>query len=171
MNERMSAFLDGELPEDECGQALGRLRSDDKLRRDWDTYHLIGDILRGDSRRSYLEAVQAQLASEPALIAASRPAARRGTRFSAFFLPAAAGAAAVVLVGWLALPMLSSGPEVARSVVPPAVPAVDVAAPAQIPKDVEEYLLAHQRFSPSGVIQGLARDIRQVSADNAGAPR
>jgi sigma-E factor negative regulatory protein RseA len=174
MNERISAFVDGELSEEDCGPALGYLRHDEKLRRDWDTYHLIGDVLRGDCHRSYSSAVLVELAFEPAMIAAPRPKEKFGKNASAFLLRAAAGVAAVGLVVWLALPMLSSGPlssspEIARSAPPPVV--ADAAAPAQMPEAMEEYLQAHQRFSPSGVIQGLARDVRPVSAQAGEASR
>jgi sigma-E factor negative regulatory protein RseA len=163
MNERISAFVDGELPEEDCGHAIGNLRHDEKLRLTWDTYHLIGDVLRGDCHRSYSRAVVVELASEPAMIVAPRPEAKVGRRPFAFLLPAAAGVAAIGLVAWLALPMLSPGPEIARSA-PAPVLAADT-SPAQFPKSMEAYLQAHQRFSPAGAIQGLAPDVRPVSAE------
>lgn len=171
MNEQISAFIDGELAGEDCGPAIGRLRNDAKLRKDWDTYHLIGDILRGDCRRSYSVAVIAELASEPLMIAAPRGAAPFGRKTSAVLWRAAAGVAAVALVAWLALPMLAPAPapEIARNA--PAPVLAEAPPPAQMPRGMEEYLQAHQRFSPSGVIQGLARDIRPVSAEAAGASR
>src|SRR3972149_2755804 len=47
MNERISALMDGEVDEPELARDLAQLRSNGDLRRSWDTYHLIGDTLRG----------------------------------------------------------------------------------------------------------------------------
>ena len=82
----------------------------------------------------------------------------------------AAGLAAVVLVAWMALPQTkqellppvaiapASTSEKSTSAKPPAMP---VAA------EVDDYLLAHQRFSPSGAMQGVATYVRTV-ADEGG---
>ena len=48
MKEKLSALIDDELHEEEVASQLGRLKSDAQLRQAWDTYHLIGDTLRGE---------------------------------------------------------------------------------------------------------------------------
>jgi len=49
MKEKLSALIDGELQGDSLHAHLGRLRADPELRSAWDTYHLIGDALRGQT--------------------------------------------------------------------------------------------------------------------------
>jgi sigma-E factor negative regulatory protein RseA len=92
-------------------------------------------------------------------------------------MSAAASLSAVALVAWVA--MNQGGPEpapfgqqaentTAPRVVPPAAVPVAVALPNE-PSDgrMNEYLLAHERFSPSTALQGLAPYIRTVSVTRA----
>jgi len=44
--ERISALLDGQLQGAEFDQALAELAFSNEARSDWDTYHLVGDIMR-----------------------------------------------------------------------------------------------------------------------------
>ena len=68
---RISAFMDGELGDDEVDGQVRRLKSDEHA-ADWATYHLIGDVLRGE--RTQLSAgftgrFSAALAQEPTVLA------------------------------------------------------------------------------------------------------
>jgi hypothetical protein len=48
MKESLSALIDDQLvPEAELGVLVAHVAGDAALRRAWDTYHLIGDALRG----------------------------------------------------------------------------------------------------------------------------
>ncbi len=159
MKERISALVDGELEQAELVRDLKQLASDRELQDAWAAYHLIGDALRGRSVSWYADKVRARLAEEPAL---DRPSGSilpslRHTGFLAMSL--GAGIAAVMLVAWMAIPQAGEEPL-------PTVPAEKVAKMRQapLPKEFGDYLLAHQRFSPAGAMQGVAAYVR-TSAD------
>lgn len=48
LREQLSAFVDGELPAEECELLLRRIASSRELTETWHAYHLIGDALRGE---------------------------------------------------------------------------------------------------------------------------
>ncbi len=165
MKERISALMDGEWNQAELGRDLKLLSSEGEWQQLWATYHLIGDALRGRSVSWYADKVSARLAEEP-----PREPEESVTfslqRAGLLVMSVAAGIAAVVLVGWMALPQnkqqlpqaalpqIASAPAVktVKSSVPPAAPAAD--------ETVDDYLLAHQRFSPAGAMQGVATYVR-----------
>jgi len=173
--DRISALMDGELDAHHSDQQYARLKHDADARACWDTYHLIGDALRGDcvgSKNLSGRLIGARLEQEPTVLAPRRAPVKRVT---AYAWSAAASLSAVALVGWIALNNpLAPPPEMeARNasvpVVEPSVPVVPASAPAtlaSVPSDgkMNEYLMAHQGFSPSTAIQGLAPYIRSVSA-------
>lgn len=167
MNERISALMDGEVDEPELAQDLVHLRSNGDLRRTWDTYHLIGDTLRGHAAPALAAKVSQRLAGEPTVLAPQRRAPSRKIAQLAF--SAAAGAAGVVLVAWLALPGLRPEPQqVAASSPRGAPPAASVTAVTPVAVGVENYLLAHQSFSPAGAMQGVAPYVRTVADERGG---
>lgn len=184
MKQRISALMDGELERGEETAALKALAADGEARETWRTYHLISDALR-DTRLltgDFAERVAARLAEEPTVIAPGRlapqPAEARRFAFSA-----AAGVAAVALVGWLAFapqqpgapaPPLAQSPQPAptpqpiAAAKPAAAPQALAAAPkeaAQVapPSAADDYLLAHQAYSPRNSLQGVAPYVRTVS--------
>src|SRR5881396_1751777 len=69
MKEKLSALIDGELQSDSLHAHLGRLRADPDLRGAWDTYHLIGDALRGQISPGIADRVVARLREEPTVLA------------------------------------------------------------------------------------------------------
>jgi sigma-E factor negative regulatory protein RseA len=46
ISERVSALVDGQLSGEEFVQTLAELESDPQARAQWDTYHLVGDVMR-----------------------------------------------------------------------------------------------------------------------------
>ena len=76
-------------------------------------------------------------------------------------LSAAVAAVAVGMVGWMAWPMLQDGP-LQRLVGAPGRTVVQASAGVPAASGVEDYLLAHQRFSPSFAMQGAAPYVRLV---------
>src|SRR3990172_11284822 len=94
MNERISALMDGELDESELTQDLKRLRSNPDLRRTWDTYHLIGDTLRGHAAPAMAARVSERLVDEPTVVAPQRRAPRGRMAQIAFSAAAGAGGGA-----------------------------------------------------------------------------
>jgi sigma-E factor negative regulatory protein RseA len=174
--DKISALMDSELDEDDVARLFSRLKPQDELRESWDTFHLIGDALRGDCRLSphFSLRVAERLAAEPTVLAPRRRNAAK--RVNTYVLSAAASLSAVALVVWVAFSINPSAPpqEIAKAQIPAAAP---VAAIAQVPAtaqvagianvssegDMHEYLLAHQGFSPSTAIQGVLPYIRSVS--------
>jgi sigma-E factor negative regulatory protein RseA len=167
MNERISMLMDGEADESQLARNLVLLRSDTGVRRTWDTYHLIGDALRGHLAPALAARVSERLAAEPTVLA-PRPRAP-GARIARRALSAAAVVAAVALVAWVALPGLQPEPPQVAAPAPgvaPQAPPVAAVAPAAV--GVENYLFAHQSFSPAGAMQGVAPYVRTV-ADERGS--
>src|SRR3972149_2926420 len=76
MSERISMLMDGEADESDLARNLVLLRSDAQLRRSWDTYHLIGDALRGHVEPALAARVSERLAAEPTVLAPRRLATR-----------------------------------------------------------------------------------------------
>lgn len=164
--ERISAFMDGEVEENEALAQVARLKQDASLRQTWETYHVVGDALRGETGHSpgFMRRFSAALEQEPTVLAPRRPAVRITARRVALSLAASFGG--VALVAWLALsnnPLMPNGEKLATQ---PPQPATTLAAsPAN--GAVNDYLMAHQQFSPSTAMQGLAPYIRTVSGREA----
>jgi sigma-E factor negative regulatory protein RseA len=163
MKERLSALVDEELGGAESERCLEQLGDDGDLRDTWRVYHLIGDALRGQAGQGLPPSFAERLAAEPTVLAPRR-AARAGQRSTWYALSAAASVAAVALVGWMALPLFEPRAPIASSQPAPALAAVAL-PPAVVPaaQGVNDYLLAHQRFSPSSVMGGMAPYVRAVS--------
>jgi sigma-E factor negative regulatory protein RseA len=167
--DKISALMDGELDDDQARQQIARLKQDSSLIECWHTFHLVGDSLRGDHALSqdFDRRLAERLEAEPTVLAPQRSTVKRITTYA---LSAAASLSAVAVVGWLAFfnNPLAPQPDIAQStpslIAAPAVPgAVQFAS---VPSDgkMNEYLIAHQEFSPSTAIQGLAPYIRGVSS-------
>ena len=177
MRERISALMDDEGSESELDRDMVRLRTDSVLRRTWDTYHLIGDALRGDVAPGLCARVSERLAAEPTVLAPQRR--KVDARAAQIGLSAAAGVAGIALVAWLALPQWQSEPRQVAAVPPPAAVAAVVATPASpaaspvtpVAVGVENYLLAHQRFSHAIAMQGVAPYARTVADEHESGAR
>lgn len=165
VQERISAFADGETSDEQLDISLAELRDDDG-KATWELYHQIGDLLRSDDMATPLSAgfsasMAARLAAEPALLAPAASAKVRKSGMRRIALPGvlAAAAAAVAFIGTPHLMVAmhgapASGAAVAvvseNGVTRTALTAG--AAPAgAVMRDqgIDEYLMAHQRFSPS----------------------
>ena len=171
MKAKISQLMDGELAGQEAASPLAALRDYGEAREAWRTYHLISDALR-DTRmlsRDFAARMAARLAEEPTVLAPAAQPDAAGERGRSFLLPAGAAAAAVALVGWLAF----APQETQRTPAPVAqAPQVKPAAskePARVPPPVaaNDYLLAHQGYSPRNLLQGVAPYVRTVSGEGA----
>ena len=168
MKDRISMLMDGELDGREAASALDALRRDGEALEAWHTYHLIGDSLR-DCRvlsAGFSARLGERLADEPTVLAPRRFRPEPRLRFA---LSAAASVAAVALVGWLAFApqkvgepeTLAKAPAVTQAPAQPAAPAI-----VPLPSAANDYLLAHQGFSPRLDLQGMAPYVRTVSDSN-----
>lgn len=174
--DKISALMDGELDGHQARELWARLKQDEELLQHWETFHLIGDALRGERMLSPRFNVQltARLGSEPTVLS---PRRRSVQRFTAYALSAAASLAAVALVGWVAFvdnPLAPPAELAVAPATPPAASAPPVQAQiASVPNEgrLNDFLIAHQEFSPSTAIQGLAPYIRSVSSTQQGRGR
>lgn len=158
MKQEMSALMDGELFDDEADAFLDRIRRHSQIQHDWDTYHLIGDVLRQPNHlcegvsASFHERMQA----EPTIFAPQR---RNSQRVRNYALSAAASVMALALVAWLSLQVgTEPAPQFASA---PVMQSGNAIKPASA--QVEDYLMAHREFSPSAEVHGAASYIHAVS--------
>ena len=173
MKSKISAFMDGELAQHEAAGALESLRDEGEARDVWRRYHLIGDLMRDPNTLSsgfgagFSSRMGERIAQEPTVLAPSR---RRieAARVPVWALSAAASLAAVALVGWVAFGPREE-PQLALS--QPQVPAVQEAPQVAPPAAANDYLLAHQGYSPRNSLQGVAPYVRTVSGGMRGLGR
>jgi len=48
MKEQLSAYMDGEFDHDNAEHLVATAKSNGEMRQAWQTYHLIGDVMRGE---------------------------------------------------------------------------------------------------------------------------
>jgi sigma-E factor negative regulatory protein RseA len=169
MNTEVSALMDGELEQTAAKSLITRLQSDKALQESWSVYHQIGDCLRREHMPDDVltSKIFAGLQAEPTVLA-PRP---RTAGFAPIIATAmAASLATVAVVSWLGYQSSQAPVSVAKAVVQPAAevnkvvqlkPAVEslallpnVAPVVVSPNQVQDYLFAHQEFSPApGVMQ------------------
>ena len=167
--EKISQLMDGELEERECRAQFRRLGEDVSLVQRWQTYHVIRDVLRDEAAAGpdLVQRVRQRLEKEPTVIA---PHTRLVARVARYTVPMAAAVAGVAVVGWLTL-SLRPAIESTAQYTPPPVQSAAPRAVASANGQVNEYLLAHQEYSPSTAIQGVASYIRTVATRDAEIPR
>ena len=123
-------MMDGELVEREAAETIAALANDAQARDAWRAYHLIGDAMR-----------EGRQVVAPRRAAANAPYWRVA-------LPSLAVAAAVALVSWVAFaPVQQNQPAPIAAATPPAI--------VPPPSAANDYLLAHQGFSPRVALQGV----------------
>jgi sigma-E factor negative regulatory protein RseA len=172
MKEKLSALMDGELDDKSAAKVIQALGADHEAVRTWRTYQLISDAMResGLLSANFAQRLSTRLAAEPAVLAPRAPQAESRTHSRTWFaLSAAASVAAVALVGWMALAPRPQPPTPAPAPVAQVQPAPkpDI---VPLPSAANDYLLAHQRFSPRIYLQGMAPYARTV-AEQAVEPR
>lgn len=179
--ERLSALADGELGGDEFAQLMAAAATDaHRVDTTWQTYHLIGDVLRGGEQSAarmsdgFLARLQDRLAAEPPLVA-ERPVAASGAIASApVRVPATepandasfrwkmvagcASFAAVAVMAWSVMgasaPTGSSAPQLAAAPEPTPV----VQASAALPE--ASGFVERQIPGLDGEVQVMIRDAR-----------
>ncbi|WP_188419201.1 sigma-E factor negative regulatory protein [Oxalicibacterium solurbis] len=165
--EQISAFADGELPNGHLDVVLAALRQDEG-RDAWNLYHQAGDALRSDELNVRLSAdfnarMFARLEDEPTIMVPANKrvaVAKDASPLRRFAMPGMA-AAAVAVAAFLTVPqMMTQNQHAAPTLASAPAPVVASAAPetvtvasqeGEVLRDprIDEYLLAHQRFSPS----------------------
>lgn len=158
MKHEISALMDGELFEDEAEILIGQIKRDKDAHGDWAMYHLIGDVLRQPEsiHRDISAKVRERLENEPIVMAPRSRALKQKARV--FALSAAASVMAVSVVAWMSLQISpETSPQLAMQ--SSAIRPVSM----QIQPRANDYLMAHQEFSPSNDMNGGASYIRTVT--------
>jgi len=157
VKERLSELMDGELDDKSAAAVIQALGSDREAVRTWRTYQLISDAMRESRLLSpdFTARFSERLAKEPTVLAprSHLPGFQRESR-KWVALSAAASVAAVALVAWVTF---APGPEVSRA------PVAQAPVRVPLPRGTNDYLLAHQAFSPRVSLQGMAPYVRTVS--------
>lgn len=180
--DKISAFMDGETASTEAKQTLQRLRSDENCQQTWNCFHLVGDVMRGEPvlRDDFIERLRKRIDEEPVVLA---PRARWSgpTRMALSAAAAVAGVAIVLVIGLSGNPLrpqfdvakrksdpaqiAGQAPSITTAELRPQPPA------AANPVQVNEYLMAHQEFSPRTALQGVVPYVRSVSEAHDGNRR
>ncbi|MHB8784762.1 MAG: sigma-E factor negative regulatory protein [Thauera sp.] len=181
MKDKVSALLDGDLDEQATRAVFDGLRRDPDLRRDWETYCLIGDSLRGDREGSddFVARVMANLDAEPTVLAPrSAPVAAARQRMWQSLMPIAASVMGVAAVGLVAATLYKQDASAPQTLA--AAPAVKVvsASTAVLPvaqpssgDAMREYVFAHQGLSRGGPLPAGVQYVRTVSDQRQGQDR
>jgi sigma-E factor negative regulatory protein RseA len=170
MKDRISALMDGELDDRSASELIGNLAHGSENADAWREYHVIRDALRGTAPLSegFSARVAWKLADQPTVLAPQR--ARPGLASDSprwFTLSAvAASFAAVALVGWLAFAPQQPAP---APLVAKVLPPVEKPNMVPMPSSANDYLLAHQGFSPRVSLQGMAPYVLTVAEHPAEA--
>jgi sigma-E factor negative regulatory protein RseA len=154
MNEQISALVDGEVDEDAAHRLFSSLKQDGAA-DGWEHYHLIGDVMRDTPAVSddFMAKFFDRFEQEPTVLAPQRhnkPSPRK------LLLSAAASVAAVGFVAWAATQTGQLKPPFGSQFA--QAPTVEVQNVSMNP-----YLLAHEEYSPSVNMQGMAPYVRTIS--------
>lgn len=190
--EHISALMDGELDEARAQSVCQSLKDDDACAC-WAMYHVIGDALRQETfaQGGFARRFAERLAAEPTVLApgahpfGERPASHAvpwsahwsdqvRTRPWYYGMAAAASVAAVGLVGWFGAQEFNLGPALSEqaAAMPVRSGVASIAVNAQSSAAMsrrapspalDPYLLVHQEFSPTTVMQGVRPYVRTVA--------
>jgi len=189
--ERLSAFVDGELFDEEhlnLDKFLSGLDGEDHAA--WSSYHLIGDALRSDElainparSSAFLSGFAARLESEPHVLAPAAAASavtRSLLGLRRRVVPAFAVAAAAATLTWIVVPQLQGVPGGSSAQLASRGDAVQRVAMASVAgqssqdsniirdASLDQYLEAHQQFAQQPVMAGSMPVIRAASVSTQG---
>jgi sigma-E factor negative regulatory protein RseA len=160
MKEHISALMDGELFDDEVEALFDKMKRDPEGHEQWLQFHLISDVLRQPDHvhADISGALRERLKAEPTVLA---PRSRTGQKVRWFALSAAASVMALAIVAWLSV-----------QVAPEQAPQIAMEQPANNVRpasaSMDDYLMAHQEFSPSASMEGMTPYIRTVASEQGG---
>ena len=167
MTQDISSLMDGELAPHEAERAIRAVCTSREAAHTWQTYHLIGEVLRGDMPHptSTAQRVLKALESEPAIIA--RPRRILETSFGRVALAAAASVATIGVVGWIGTQSGQvpdgTGTVVARSST--ATRPVSNLVPVSPAPDIQDYFVAHRQLPSADLYRPAVNQRRAVPAN------
>ncbi|MDH3688295.1 MAG: sigma-E factor negative regulatory protein [Gammaproteobacteria bacterium] len=167
MNEKISAFLDGEVDPEEATQIVRRLKGDIERRNTWSRYHLIGAAIRAeplswnpDQHQHILQKIE----QEPTQIAPAPGSAQVIKRISTRVLPLALAASlgALAVFGF----QLNSGvtQNDALQVAEDRATHWQTNQP-EMETALNAFLVEHGEFTPASGMNGLMSYAKFVSYD------
>ena len=165
MKQQISALMDGELFDDDAEALLDVMKRHPDADEDWQTYHLIGDILRQpDQAHADISAkMRARLQAEPTVLAPRASTRQQKARW--FALSAAASVLAVGVVAWMSVQI---SPETAPQLAAQQQEIGARPASYSVEGGVDDYLMAHQEMSPSSDMRGAVPYVRAVVSGQQG---
>jgi sigma-E factor negative regulatory protein RseA len=166
IKEQISAFADGELATNQMDAIFVTLHSPEG-RAAWTAHHEIGDMIRSDDLEfsfspGFSVRMSARLDTEAALVAPGiefhqqdhqmvsngAPAGRRAV-FKRFAMPTITAAAALAAIGFVSAPQIMTAMNNFGRTPSALIAAVSPREAALHDLRIDDYLLAHQQFSPS----------------------
>jgi sigma-E factor negative regulatory protein RseA len=164
MKQEISSLVDGELTGPEAERAIRACSLSDEHKDAWNTYHLIGEVMRGHMART-LERnalVVEALEKEPTVLAPrTRPVLE--TALGRVAMAAAASVAAIGMVSWIGTQGGAPGvstPLVAKGGIPAGAAIKPVSATATVTQqptvELQEYLTAHRQIPSSEAYRPVA---------------
>ena len=146
MTQDVSELMDGELRSPEADRTIRRCCGEERARDDWRAYHLIREVMVGDTATgsTATRRILAAIEAEPTVLSPrrfARPASR-------IVLAAAASAATVAVVAWIGLQGESPVPSplAAKAVSPTAVAApASVQTVSESEPGIQDYVVVHRQ--------------------------
>lgn len=133
MKEQISALMDDDLELENAEHVFKSIKSGGVSAQSWSTYHLIGDVMRGNPQLShdFTSKVMKEISSQPALFIpkTSKINVKKPAVWSV-----AASVAAMLIVGLIALQNEAQN--------------VGLASVEMAQNQADEYLVAHQSMAP-----------------------
>lgn len=171
--ELLSAFVDGELNQQELDELLALMSSDDDARADYLRYQFSSDVIRGYTSRSQpvdlTASINAALEAEPAYQAQPETPKSRVLRLPDWFWKQTAGLAAAASIGALAVvgtmnqPQPTMTPELAQAdasqVETAAVPSSNrwTVGEQEVEDRLNNYLVDHNEYAGASGLFSYAR--------------
>ena len=169
MKQHISALMDGELFDEEAEAVFDKLKRNPEGHGDWMMYHLIGDALRQPDHvhADISNSLRERLHAEPTVLA---PRTRTAHRARWFAVSAAASVMGLSVVAWLSAKVAppTVTPQMAVVQQPANVAIIQQSGnirPASLStkRSVNDYLMAHQEFSPDNNVQDAASYMHTVA--------
>lgn len=165
LNERLSAWCDGELDRDEEEAVVAALMRDEKLCSGSHSAWLIGDVLRNEPELSadFCDRVRLALEKEPVVLVPVAVQEKKRQRRPFQWMSMAAGGAGVLVAGWVVHAVWSSG--LPGGPLKKGGEVVRVQQGGVLASD-RAYLMAHQASTGGVPMADVAHFIRTVSDDD-----
>jgi sigma-E factor negative regulatory protein RseA len=185
--ELISAMADGQLRGEAFARGMDAAASDAAALEAWQTYHLIGDVLRSSELAAgtlpglFLSRLQSRLEDEPRPVSESfgqapgnalsagtrRQAASNDTNFRWKLVAGFASLTALAAIGWSAVGEFAKPQQTQLAAIPSAVVPV-VGAPGPMMRDarLDEFLAAHRQLAGTSALQAPAGFLRNAAFES-----